>query len=483
MGALDFQTNGKADGEGVLAVFWRILQSKASGILILDSDKAKKQIAFRRGEPILVRSNLPEETFAAFLVAQKLIDRTTLKTQLAKKEAVKDVSSLTDWLLKEGLLRSEMLPLLLESHFRERIFNLFSDGARVFNFKSVSDDHIFEGDIRALSEPFPKLLLQAALSQLTDKIARSRFSTHLMKIPKISAPFLLPLNSQQSRLWNQIENGRKQVKDLDAESLKLLAVAQELGMIDWQDTVPTIEKPVITIKIKELTKEMKDLEKRFEKANAHEILGVALMASAEECQKVYYDLIRKYHPDRLPAGATDEQKQTSERLFSKINLAFHTLTDPEKRTEYLAQVELEKAGGVEAIHKKVEAEFMIPQAQQALKRKHFKGALEMYQKIEKAISDDGEIIADRVYCEFMLLTESKSSLAALGARFRKELDHAIQLRPRYAWAFYYRGLLTKALGQANQALLDFKTALQIDSKLAEASSEVRLMSMRTQKKK
>ena len=84
------------------------------------------------------------------------------------------------------------------------------------------------------------------------------------------------------------------------------------------------------------------------------------------------DPFRRYHPDRLPSEATKVEKKLSETLFSRINSAFGTMTDPDKRKEYLAVIELEKAGGMEAIQQRVEAEFLIPQAQQLMRRRNFK---------------------------------------------------------------------------------------------------------------
>src|SRR5665213_1482984 len=164
------------------------------------------------------------------------------------------------------------------------------------------------------------------------------------------------------------------------------------------------------------------------------------------------------------------------------------MTDPDKRTEYLAEMELEKSGGVAAIQKRVEAEFMIPQAQQALKRRHYKVAYELYKQIEESLSDDGEIIADRAFAELMTLTESalkesKVNLKSRAAVLRQDLTRAIQLKPKYAPSFYYRGLLSKSQGALDQAMVDFKAALELNPHLAEASVEVRVMNMRSEKKK
>ncbi len=59
----------------------------------------------------------------------------------------------------------------------------------------------------------------------------------------------------------------------------------------------------------------------------YQLLGVSRSADAEEIQRAYRQLARKYHPDvNKQPGAEDKFKQISE--------AYHVLTDPESRAQY-----------------------------------------------------------------------------------------------------------------------------------------------------
>jgi len=60
----------------------------------------------------------------------------------------------------------------------------------------------------------------------------------------------------------------------------------------------------------------------------YHILGVSENASADEIKKAYRQLSLKYHPDR-----TDGDSEKTE-LFQKINNAYETLSDIDKRGEY-----------------------------------------------------------------------------------------------------------------------------------------------------
>src|SRR5262245_45486048 len=60
----------------------------------------------------------------------------------------------------------------------------------------------------------------------------------------------------------------------------------------------------------------------------YDTLGVSRTASADEIQKAYRKLARKYHPDMNPDDATAKKK------FQEVQSAFEVLSDPDKRKRY-----------------------------------------------------------------------------------------------------------------------------------------------------
>ncbi|KAJ1490838.1 hypothetical protein T484DRAFT_1934409, partial [Baffinella frigidus] len=59
------------------------------------------------------------------------------------------------------------------------------------------------------------------------------------------------------------------------------------------------------------------------------VLGVASSASDADIKQVYYKLSLKLHPDKNPDQSTEDAE-----MFTKINLAYKTLSDPEKRAKW-----------------------------------------------------------------------------------------------------------------------------------------------------
>lgn len=62
----------------------------------------------------------------------------------------------------------------------------------------------------------------------------------------------------------------------------------------------------------------------------YDIFGVNSDASAAEIKAKYYELMKKYHPDRLPP----EKKEWGEKMTKEVNEAWETLKDPTKRELY-----------------------------------------------------------------------------------------------------------------------------------------------------
>ncbi|MDG2013149.1 MAG: DnaJ domain-containing protein, partial [Pirellulaceae bacterium] len=56
----------------------------------------------------------------------------------------------------------------------------------------------------------------------------------------------------------------------------------------------------------------------------YKTLGVSRSASAEEIQKAYRRLARKYHPDLA------EDKEQAKQKFQKVQHAYDVLSDPKK---------------------------------------------------------------------------------------------------------------------------------------------------------
>ncbi len=440
---------------------------KATGVLNVEWERFKKQIAFRRGEPVASRSNWPHETLSQFLIRRKVLDAARLQAEMAEQTKAQPPIPFGEWLVQRGLIAAHDFNELLDAHFRERVFNLIPLTHGEVSFEAVEDLKLKETDQAKFHEPFLKMLWDAAKLHIDEANSKARLATLGAKPFKAKGDFPLSLAPKDLRLWNDLQKTLKTLNAWDAESLRLAAVALEFQQLE-----------VGANPEEKLLQDFQALEKKFKGANPFEILGVEVQADTGTCRKAYLDLVKRYHPDRLPPESSPKLKALAEALFAKINEAHSTATDAEKRAEYEAKIELERQGGMEQIEKTLEAEMLIPQAKMALNRRHFKAAHEIYLKIIEVLPKDGELLADFAYCKVMQLIEGKIPYKSKVPEFVKDIERALKLRSNYAQAYYYRGMILKLEGQTDKALQDFDQALSLDSSLTEAASESRLLRTR-----
>lgn len=71
------------------------------------------------------------------------------------------------------------------------------------------------------------------------------------------------------------------------------------------------------------------------KENFYEILEISEKASPEVIKKVYNVFVKKYHPDLW----SEDKKAWAEEKMKKINQAYETLSNEEKRKEYDEELE------------------------------------------------------------------------------------------------------------------------------------------------
>ncbi|MGC4116339.1 MAG: DnaJ domain-containing protein [Myxococcales bacterium] len=96
-------------------------------------------------------------------------------------------------------------------------------------------------------------------------------------------------------------------------------------------------------------KEILTLESRLECDDFFTLLGVPMGAPAADCKKAYYELTKRFHPDRYFGKNLGSYKARIEVLFRKLTEAQATLSDPTKRAQYLNEhPELSSAGAADS---------------------------------------------------------------------------------------------------------------------------------------
>lgn len=85
----------------------------------------------------------------------------------------------------------------------------------------------------------------------------------------------------------------------------------------------------------ERQREITAFEVRLETANHFEVLGLKPGASSEEVRNAFYELSRRYHPDRFFGKQLGPFKGKLDKIFRRLVEANQVVSDPEKLKAYL----------------------------------------------------------------------------------------------------------------------------------------------------
>jgi curved DNA-binding protein CbpA len=224
-------------------------------------------------------------------------------------------------------------------------------------------------------------------------------------------------------------------------------------------------------------KEIQDKAASIDKEDYFTLLGVARDTPTTEIQKAFFALAKKWHPDRVPPALSDV-KDLCAKVFARMSEAHQTLMDATKRAKYESS---KKAGGDDSPEAQaqvmaiLEAATNFQKAEICLKRNDFKQAEEFCKKAIAVEPKQADYIAMLAWLDAQ--KPSRQDPASTQAQIA-ELTRAIGVSQACERAYFYRGTLLKRVGQAPQAMKDFKRAMELNPRNVDAQREVRLFNMR-----
>ncbi len=322
-----------------VAILMRELAQKgASGLLRLSQGKNIKAIFFDSGAPVFAISNLASEQLETKLIKDGLITHGQL--EMAKVEAGKP-NLLGQTLIKMGIVTNESLRQLVRAQVMDIMLSLFEWQEGEYTF----DDRIRAAHEISLESSASDVILECARKavenrQVAELIAPAerkvmRAATH---IKRLDSGKLMPVESYVlSRIETPTSVGEvgalSGLPDDDAQrAVSALVAAGFLTVLEQQteSSAPRTEDEA-TLRLRD------DVMRKLSFYNAadyYEILGVPKKATGEEIKGAYYQLAKKYHPDRYRQSEDHDLKAKLEALFSQITLAYDTLRQPATRADY-----------------------------------------------------------------------------------------------------------------------------------------------------
>jgi curved DNA-binding protein CbpA len=488
--------NGQLSEQPVAELIREISLKSLSGRLRLEHDRVKVVAYFNRGQFLYAASNLKTLRIREYLKKGELISDKGL-AQFNERDSDIDVVKV---LLAQKLLSPAAAEELQTRQVADvlRLTLLWTEGSWEFDSRSRLDEQL------NLKISVDALVLEAA-RRLPAKLAATRFRNAAEMISPLAEPLLhdnlLPTEGYMlSRLDRPMT-----VRELTAisglaedETLALvysLAIAGLVKREHWnsvfrgdQKTQPSREeprreepKPVAPTERERDPSREADAEEveaflaRVRNAQTHyDVLGAGSEASAADLKTVYYQLARRYHPDRF-RKADPVLVTRIESAFARITQAYDTLRDDGLRASYNAKLQARRkveqladtapkpttaspqpesvaenpAEPVISVAERAETHFKEGFAQ--LEMGQLKAALSLFASAARAVPSEPRY---RAYYGQMLARNENTRRAA-----EAELNAAVKLDPenseyRVMLAELYRdlGLKLRAKGEAERAV-------------------------------
>ncbi len=205
-------------------------------------------------------------------------------------------------------------------------------------------------------------------------------------------------------------------------------------------------------------KEVEALYSRLDTMTHYEVLGLRGNPSQSEIKKTYYQLVKRFHPDRYYRIGHDELKNKLSKIFARINQAYTVLTDSAKKEEYDASLNKDTRSTDSALDR-------FEEGLELFKQKAYSDAVI---QLGQAVYLDGSKPKYHFYYGLALREVGKYKDA------ERALLKAIELWPQNADYVTELGYLYLRLGMKLRAKKTFERALIIDPEQKRAKEGLRM---------
>ncbi|MGF1469081.1 MAG: DnaJ domain-containing protein [Sandaracinaceae bacterium] len=221
-----------------------------------------------------------------------------------------------------------------------------------------------------------------------------------------------------------------------------------------------------------------DVARRFESLDSQtyfQMLGLSIRASEEDARKAYLQLVKRWHPDRVPPELVGLRPYV-EAIFRYLTEAQEHLTNGAKRAAYVQAVE--SGGGTPAsdrrLNRIVQAAMEFRKVEVLIRRREWTKASHLLEEVLLLNENEPDYHAAQGWVLFQM----KGTEPAVRPIILASLQRAIELNDRNDRAHFYLGTYLKQMGEEARALAHFEKAARLNSKNIDAQREVRLARMR-----
>lgn len=168
-----------------------------------------------------------------------------------------------------------------------------------------------------------------------------------------------------------------------------------------------------------------EMEARLDSTDLFFVLGIPRAAEPSAVKQHYYDLCRRFHPDRFVGKSLGSFQRRVEKIFARLSDAQAVLTDPGRRAQYLARYP--QLARPEAAARGAAAESQAQERRQRLRRHPF-----MRQQLQRAqlVNSGRAAFLKGDFLRACLELEAAEKLGALDPETSRWLEEARHKTPQ-----------------------------------------------------
>jgi curved DNA-binding protein CbpA len=463
---------------------------RATGVLHLANGKKRKWIQLSDGYPRAVRSNLLNECLGNFLVRNGTISQAAFAESRRRTRPGRLQGEI---LVAMEILSESEITATLRSQADEKLFEIFGWESGTYRFEKGAG--LERANSLGLERSPANLILRGVrdrfpVKKIEDFICSNadRFLAHA------DSPFYqfqeVDLDAHHEELLAGLDGSKRLAEFLQAdEDLKrTLYALLAFGLLELQGggaqqpgrQPRRSARPPKRCEDDQLISRLMVQVEHMRSQSCFEILGIGESASEDETRAAFEREAERLHPDRYSRSG-EAVAHLAKEVFAQLRVAYQTLMDPRRRTEYLLNQRRNERDVArrEESHRALEAETQFQQGQRFLAERAYEQALGSFGQALELYPAAGEYHAHYGWALHMCHPDEP----AIAAEAIEHVRRGIKLAAHRETSYLFLGRLCKATGRIAAAEKLFTRAVQIQPGCVEALRELRLIDMRRHKSK
>jgi CheY-like chemotaxis protein/curved DNA-binding protein CbpA len=482
--------SGSLDDLPLPALLHHLHGLRATGVLHLANGKKRKWIQLRDGYPRAVRSNLINECLGNFLVRYGKISQAAFAES---RRRTKPGRLQGEILIAMEILSEEEITAALRAQADEKLFEVFSWKSGTYRYERGVG--LERANSLGVERSPANLILHGVRERFPIKLIEDYICSHAdcFLVPAES-PFYqfqeVDLDPEHEELLASLDGTRrlaeflKSAPDLKRTLYAMLAFGLlELRGGDRPSANPSPRREARLrqeVKGEELRSRLTGLADRMSDQSYFEILGVGDSATEAELRAAFQKRAANLHPDnyRKSGGAV---AHLASEVFAQLNIAYQTLTDPRRRSEYVLN---QRKGQRDADRQReseqaLEAEVQFQEGLRLLAQRAYERALEVFGRALQLYPAAGEYHAHYGWTLHLCHPDQPD----IASEAIEHVRRGIKLAGQRETSYLFMGRLCKVIGRVELAEKMFARAVQLEPGCVEALRELRLINLRRHKSK